>query len=270
MDVQRPIPRQRLSADWGRAVADAIAAGRMSGDGVLRTPVGTSPAPNQPPVVPFRPARRPFDLQLGADGFSVVPGRVWYVSGTAVTELTYSASDFTPKGGEDGYDGTHWICAAPETPDTAKYICACLQFSRSSSTPHGWTLRLLDGVSRRGETCLPVAILTPASGGGWRIEQLRLGEIFVYASRARSGGGGGGSDDPGGEDDPYDPTNPTDPDTPTPPPPCGNPLNDIPNDNPLDQGNSGGNSGGTTDDDYNPLDHEDEGGFTPLCGDNAS
>ena len=189
MDVQRPIQNQRITSDWGRAVADAVAAGRVSGDGVLRGPSGTSLPPIQPLPVPYRPAREPFDVQLGAykSGnqlvirFSVVPGKVWYVDGTSVTELTYSATAFTTKGPADGFDGTHWVVNAPANASAAKYACACLTYSGSSAAPAGWTLRLLDSTSRTGETCLPVAILTPASGGGWRIEQLRLGEIFVHA-----------------------------------------------------------------------------------------
>ena len=199
MEVKRPIPRQRLRADWGRAVADGLSASQLSGDGVLRTPAGTSIPPIQPPPVPVRPARRPFDVQIGAYKsnnqlvmrFSVVPGKVWHVSGTSVAELAYSATDFTAKGSADGFDGTHWVCDAPSSANAAKYLCACLTYSGSSVAPAGWTLRLLDSTSRTGETCLPVAILTPASGGGWRIEQLRLGEIFVNA-------GGGASDPRGG------------------------------------------------------------------------
>ena len=189
MEVKRPIPRQRLRADWGRAVADGLSASQLSGDGVLRTPAGTSIPPIQPPPVPVRPARRPFDVQLGAyrssgdsvPCFSVVPGKVWYVDGTSVTELTYSASAFTTKGTADGFDGTHWVVDAPANASAAKYACACLTYSGSSAAPAGWTFRLLDSTSRTGETCLPVAILTPASGGGWKIDQLRLGEIFVQA-----------------------------------------------------------------------------------------
>ncbi len=195
MEVKRPIPRQRLRADWGRAVADGLSASQLSGDGVLRTPAGTSIPPIQPPPVPVRPARRPFDVQLGAyrssgdfvPCFSVVPGKVWYVDGTSVTELTYSATAFTTKGTADGFDGTHWVVDAPANASAAKYACACLTYSGSSAAPAGWTLRLLDSTSRTGETCLPIAILTPASGGGWRIDQLRLGEIFVQAEGATPG-----------------------------------------------------------------------------------
>jgi len=50
MDIQRPIPNQKLRADWGRAVADAIRAGRLEGDGTFRSPVGSSVAPIQPPA----------------------------------------------------------------------------------------------------------------------------------------------------------------------------------------------------------------------------
>ena len=190
MDVQRPIQNQKLRADWGRAVADAVAAGRLEGDGTFRSPVGASLAPVQPPPVPFRPARRPFDVQIGAykSGnqlvirFSVVPGKVWYVSGTSVTELAYSATDFTTKGTADGFDGTNWVCGAPASTPGQHYICACLTYSGSSAAPAGWTLRLLAPPSRTGETCLPVAVLTPLSGGGWKIEQLRHGEIFVQAA----------------------------------------------------------------------------------------
>lgn len=56
----------------------------------------------------------------------------------------------------------------------------------------------------------------------------------------------------------------------TPPetPPCGNPLNlGDGRPGPLDDEGGGGGGGGADDDDYNPLDHEGPGGFTPKCAD---
>lgn len=57
---------------------------------------------------------------------------------------------------------------------------------------------------------------------------------------------------------------PADPEAPSPPPPCGNPLNRQDDYHPL-----GGGGGKDHDDDYNPLNYEGDGGFTPECGPDA-
>ncbi len=69
-----------------------------------------------------------------------------------------------------------------------------------------------------------------------------------------------------------------DEDTPTPTPPreaplCGNPLNAIDDQHPLGDDNNGGGGGGggkAEADDYNPLNYEGDGGFTPTCGGEAA
>lgn len=65
---------------------------------------------------------------------------------------------------------------------------------------------------------------------------------------------------------------PDDPTPPKDPPPCGNPINDVTDadDNPLEDSDDGpgggGGGGGDPQGDYNPLDYEGPGGYTPECG----
>jgi len=289
MDVQRPIPRQRLSADWGRAVADAIAAGRLSGDGVLRTPVGTSTAPVQPPPVSVPPPPGEcFAAWVASDGEG---GHVLRVRKGALrdpsrggAELEYSASDFT-----DG--GEWWEAMLPAGGATVAAI---------ADGEGGWTLRLLASGATASGDAWPVADVGAADGHATKVRQLRTGDISIGSSGIHYGdaegaekadswsiadgtpaildigrakvlidsrgnviswnaasGGGGGEDEP------------DDPEAPSAPPPCGNPLNATDDDDPL-LGHGGGGSGGTTDNDYNPLDYEGPGGFTPTCGGNAA
>ncbi len=66
-----------------------------------------------------------------------------------------------------------------------------------------------------------------------------------------------------------------DEDTPAPTPPrdaplCGNPLNVIDDQHPLGDNNNGGGGGEAEADDYNPLNYEGDGGFTPTCGGEAA
>lgn len=67
-----------------------------------------------------------------------------------------------------------------------------------------------------------------------------------------------------------------DEDTPAPTPPrdaplCGNPLNVVDDQHPLGNKDGGGGGGGKAeDDDYNPLNYEGDGGFTPTCGGEAA
>ena len=67
MDIQRPIPRQKLRADWGRAVADALRAQGLDGPGVLRTPGGTSLPPIQPQAIARRTEPPPWTVLAAWD-----------------------------------------------------------------------------------------------------------------------------------------------------------------------------------------------------------
>lgn len=83
--------------------------------------------------------------------------------------------------------------------------------------------------------------------------------IEIYSSS--SGGGGGG--DGGGDDEGDDEESPGQKPDPNNPPPCGNPLNATDDTDPFSED-------GGADDDYNPLNYEGEGGYTPTCfGDDA-
>lgn len=78
--------------------------------------------------------------------------------------------------------------------------------------------------------------------------------IEIYTSSSGGGDGGGdGGDDGGGDEETPGGQNPD----PNNPPPCGNPLNA--NDDPDPFAEDGG------DDDYNPLNYEGDGGYTPKC-----
>jgi hypothetical protein len=290
MDPQSPIRNQRISADWGRAVADGLRASRLDGPGALRSPVGTSLPPPPPAPVPGRPERAPFDVCLtvenGAAALSVKPGRVSRVADGATTQLSYSATDFSTKGAADGYDGEAWVLASPPQGDFTVFA----EVSQSS-----WTLRAATSVEpATGAAAYPVAHCQAADGGGLKIVQLRLGALYVAdgGSAAHFGNaedaevaetwsvadgtpaildvtkgakvlvdtrGNVISWNAGSGEDPETPID--DPSAPAAPPECGNPLNEVVDDNPLD----GPGGAGAAPDVENPLDHEGEGGYTPKC-----
>lgn len=279
MDVQRPIPRQRLSANWGRAVADALLSGRLDGHGLVRTPSGTSlpPTPAPAPAVTPPPAAR-FAAWVASDGEG---GHVLRVRKGALrdpsrggAELEYSASDFT--------DGSEWWEAM--LPAGGATVAAI------ADGEGGWTLRLLASGATASGDAWPVADVGAADGHATKVRQLRTGDISIGSSGIHYGDAEGAekadswsiadgtpaildigrakvlvdsrgnviswnaASGGGGEDEPYDP------EAPSAPPPCGNPLNDTEEEdyNPL-------SSSDNDSDDYNPLNYEGPGGYTPKC-----
>ena len=216
MDVQRPIPNQRLRADWGRAVAEAVRAQGLGGPGVLRTPGGTSLAPPPLPGPAARPVRRPFGARVAAApgaaagdppvlGLTVRPGRVFFVAGGGTAEVPYAASDFATESasGGDEVDGELWTKRSG-LPQGVFWVFAEVSFS--GGEPTGWTLRCASSLSpSTGARSWPVArcelaAANAAAGlaGGLAVDQLRLGCIVVTP------GDGGEGDDDGGCECPYD------------------------------------------------------------------
>jgi len=173
MDVQRPIPDQRIRADWGRAVAEAIAAQGLSGRGVLRTPVGTSlpPAPI-PGAARSDPPDAPFSCVLAAGS----PGPVLRVRAGDVRDAAGDPLGYSPEGGFK-VAGDWFEAAAPEGAATVA----------AESAPRGrWTLRILgaDDADEDGadgpEWRVPIAEVETGEGVR-RVRQLRTGDIALPA-----------------------------------------------------------------------------------------
>lgn len=163
MAVASPIPQQRISADWGRSVAEAIAAGRLLGPGVARTPVGTTlPAPLPAPPSREAPPSSHFAVWVakGDAGLvlRVLKGAVRDGSGAA---LDYEETDFT-----DGAGG-FWEAAAPEGSATVV----------AEALGTGWTLRIADDDGDQAWR-VPVANVD-VSDDSRKIDQLHTGDILL-------------------------------------------------------------------------------------------
>ncbi len=160
----------------------------------------------------------------------------------------------TVDGGDIYRDGTRYTLD-PSAPGNAEGDCLVVWSgsgagSVSLATPGatlGKPFRILGKIKKDGDTfssiqyiACPIELYSAGSGGG--------------------DGGGDGGDDGGDDEETPGGQNPD----PNNPPPCGNPLNANDDDDPLsdDAGDDG---------DYNPLNYEGEGGYTPTCyGDDAA
>ena len=299
MDIQRPIPNQKLRADWGRAVADALRAQGLDGPGVLRTPGGTSLPPVPPPGVRTRPPRRPWEVVAALDpegggwslrvfaGLAVLDGKQLAAPADAAgsdveSGLSYFDVGRDAFGGESGF----LVVAAGEED--------------------GWELRREEEAAGEGgdEASGPwraIAWIDWPADAAPKIRQLDIGVVdlgggihFGDAADAESRTEWEQTEEvpaildldgatrykvlvdsrgniiswTSGEEgeEPEDPSNPREP-----APPCGNPLNDADDSNPLDRPEgAGGGGGGNAQEDHNPLDYEGDGGFTPTCGGEAA
>lgn len=295
MDIQRPIPNQKLRADWGRAVADAVRAQGLDGPGVLRTPGGTSLPPVQPPGVRTRPPRRPWEAVAALDpengwslrvfaGLAVLDGKQLAAPADAAgsdveSGLSYFDVGRDAFGGESGFlvvaageeDG--WVLrreeeAAGEGGDEASGPWRAIAWIDwpADAAPK---IRQLDlGVVDLGGVDLGGGIhFGDAADAESRTEWEQTEEVpaildldgatrFKILVDSRGNIVSWTSGEDGEE--------PETPSAPQPPPECGNPLNDPVSDNPLDDP-AGGGGGDGDDDTGNPLDSEGDGGYTPAC-----
>lgn len=166
MDVQRPIPNQKLRADWGRAVAEAVRSQGLGGPGVLRTPGGTSIAPAPlPGPARAEPPPEGFAAWFAAaeeGGALSVRVRKGAARGADGAELAYAATDFSDA-------GDWWEAPAP---DGAAEIAA------EADGDGGWTLRLLSGAEDGAAPAWRVPLAAVEAGEGVRrVVQLRTGDI---------------------------------------------------------------------------------------------
>lgn len=296
MDIQRPIPRQKLRADWGRAVADAVRAQGLDGPDVLRTPGGTSLPPVQPPGVRTRPPRRPWEAVAALDPENGWSLRVF--AGLAVLDGKQLAAP-ADAAGSDVESGLSWFDVGREDfGGESGYLVV-------AAGEDGWELRREEEAAGEGgdEASGPwraIAWIDWPAEAAPKIRQLDIGVVdlgggihFGDAADAESRTEWEQTEevpailaldnetkykiliDSRGNvvswtsaEDGEEPDNPT---PPSPPPTCGNPLNDADDSNPLDRRPpEHGGSGNADADDHNPLDYEGDGGFTPSCGGEAA
>lgn len=280
MDVTRPIPNQEITAAWGAAVSDALRAQGLTGPGVVRAPGGTS-LPPKPSAAPARidpPAER-FAAWIAwdtADEGYRVRVRKGAVRDAAGNGLTLSATDLTDKGDwwegeatggeiaaeDDGDGGWKLVIGEPSGSPAWRIPLASVSAEpggrpviaqyRAGDQTAGGHFGDAEGAAERAAWTQSEEVPAVLSLDGETAVKVLVdsrGNIMSWTS-AESG------------ESPETPTNPYEP-----APVCGNPLNASGGGagrNPLD--GQGGSAESRNSDDYNPLDYEGDGGYTPKCG----
>lgn len=174
MEVRKPIRNQRISADWGRSVAERLRALDVSAEGATRTPTGATLPPRTDPGVAYaNPPDEPFAVWLGADTelYAEEPSaprvrvRLGSVRNAAGEPLSRHDGDFA-------YDADARRFEA-EAPDGTSTVAA------EDDGNGGWTLRLLSG-GESGAPAWRVPIAEIAvSEKERRVLQLRTGDIAL-------------------------------------------------------------------------------------------